>query len=127
MLHSRFARLGPQDTPGSTLVTIPQVFVLPHPWAPFWATGRFGLPGFHIFRFPCCTRICPFWGPPGHPRLNLGYNSPGIYPFLTPELYPRLLVVFGLPGFHILGFRVATADFARWAPRTPQLNLLTIS
>ena len=44
----------------------------------------FGLPGFHIFRFPCCTADFTRFGPPGPPRLNLGYNLPSIGGFLTP-------------------------------------------
>ena len=44
----------------------------------------FGLPGFHIFRFPCCTADFARFGPPGPPRLNLGYNLPSIGGFLTP-------------------------------------------
>ena len=34
--------------------------------------------------FRVARRILPVLGPPGHPRLNLGYNLPSIGGFLTP-------------------------------------------
>ena len=44
----------------------------------------FGLPGFNIFRFPCCTADFARFGPSEPPRLNICYNSPGMCPSLTP-------------------------------------------
>ena len=78
-----------QDPPGSTLVTIPQVFVLSSP--PGLYSGLTGsvwvawLP--HFLVSVLHGGFYPIWAPqdpPGPPRLNLGYNSPGVCPSLSP-------------------------------------------
>src|SRR3977135_2138671 len=44
----------------------------------------FGLPGFHIFRFPCCTADFTCFGPPRPPRLDTGHNLPRMTGFVAP-------------------------------------------
>src|SRR6266849_5597212 len=115
-----------QDPPGSTLVTIPQVFVIPSP--PGLHSGLPGsvwvawLPHFQVSVLHGV--FCPFWAPRTH-QAQPWLQSPE-YWWLPHSLGSILgkLAVFGLPGFNIFRFRCCTADFASFGPaRTPRFNL----
>ena len=74
----------------------------------------------------------PIWAPqdpPGPPRLNLGYNSPGICPFLTPwALFWANWWCLGCLASTFLGFRVARLILPVLASQDPPgSTLVTIS
>ncbi len=94
MLHSGFCLFwDSQDTPGSTLVTIPQVFVLPSP--PGLHSGLTGsvwvawLPHFQVSVLH--GGFCPFWAPqdtPGSTLVTITQvfvlpSPPGLYSGVT--------------------------------------------
>src|ERR1700704_4193482 len=124
MLHGGFCPFwAPQDTPGSTLATITQVFFLSSP--PGLHSGLTGsvwvawLPHFQVSVLH--GGFCPFWAPQDTPGSTL-VTIPQVFILsLPPELYPRLtgsVWVAWLPHFQVSMLHCGFYPF--WAPRTPQ-------
>ena len=96
------------------------------PWAPFWANWQcLGCLASTFSGFRVARRILPVLGPPGHPRLNLGYNYTGIFPFLTPWApFWAYWNCLGCLASTFLGFRVAQRILPVFGPPgPPRLNL----
>src|SRR5712671_5042252 len=132
VLHGGFCPFwAPQDPPGSTLVTIPHVFVLfslpeiyPGLTDSIWVAW---LPHFQVSVLH--GGFCPFWAPQDPPGSTL-VTIPHVFVlFSLPEIYPGLtdsIWVAWLPHFQVSVLHGGFCPF--WAPQDPPgSTLVTIT